>query len=291
MCDPGGTAMNAAGIRFGGRSPQSTTSPSRWAWIAGAALVAVSGQAALAQRQVTAGVPFRGVSDSFFERIGFSANFRAPGFTANLGGFPQAVPQFGGFQPGAGVVGGFAFAGGGGSGRVGFEFSQGSRRSLVSQAGSLTLMDGVPGSLANVTQSPFVISQEPIVPLRPGVPWKQQLGDRIMPYRGTSSASGAAAPPPAADGAGRPATAGDAIAQQAAASGERPIHSLAEIRRQRQAADEAKNEQALAHFQRGQQAERDGKPGVARIHYQIALRQASGDLRRQVQERIAALEP
>ncbi len=284
--------MNAADITVGGRRSPCTAGPSRWVWIATAALVVASGQAALAQRQVTAGVPFRGVSDSFFERIGFSANFRAPGFTANVGGFPQAVPQFGGFQPGAGAVGGFAFRGGGGSGRVGFEFSQGSRRSLVSQAGSLTLMDGVPGSLANVTQSPFVISQEPIVPLRPGVPWKQQLGDRgLVPYRGTSSAASALAPPPAAAGAGRPATAGDAVARQGAASGDRPIRSLAEIRRQRQAAEEAKNEQALAHFQRGQQAERDGKPGVARIHYQMALRQATGDLRRQVQERIAGLEP
>src|SRR5947207_685662 len=114
--------------------------------------------------------PLRGVGDSFFERVGVSADFRGPGFTFSLGGFQQAVPQFGGFQPGAGIVGGFAIGGGKVNGRVGFEFSQGSRASNVSQTGSLTMMDGVPGTLQDVTQSPFVISHEPIVPFRGGVP-------------------------------------------------------------------------------------------------------------------------
>ncbi len=277
--------MNAVGSTINRETPRGAARLAR-SWIGAAIVLATFAQSALAQRQVTAGVPFRGVSDGFFERIGFSASFRAPGFSANLGSFPLAVPQFGGFQPGAGAVGGFAVGGG----RVGFEFSQGSTRSNVSQAGSLTMMDGVPGILANVTQSPFVVSQEPIVPLRPGVPWKQQMERGLVPYRGTSAALQAVPAQPQARGAAGPVTAGDAVAQQAAAQGDRPILSLAEIRRQRQAADEAKNEQALQHFQRGQQAERDGKPGVAKIHYQLALRQASGELRRQVQVRIANLE-
>jgi hypothetical protein len=261
-------------------------------WVGVTALMIAIAQPALAQRQVTAGVPFRGVSDGFFERIGFSANFRAPGFTANLGGFPLAVPPFGGFQPGAGAVGGFGFGGGRVNGRVGFEFSQGSTRSNVSQAGSLTLMDGVPGIFADVTQSPFVISHEPIVPLRPGVPWKLQLENGVVPRR-TSSAD-ADVPGPAraeAKGGAGAASAGDAAAQQAATQAIRPILSVAEIRRQREAGDEAKNAEALEHMQRGEQAERDDKPGVAKIHYQMALRRATGELKRQLQERITNLKP
>jgi hypothetical protein len=244
---------------------------------------------ALAQRQVTTGVPFRGVSDSFFERIGFSASFRGPGFTANLGGFPQAVPQFGGFQPGAGVVGGFGFRAGSTSGNVGFEFSQGSRRSAVSQTGSLTMMDGVPGLFADVTQSPFVISTEPLVPLRPGLPWKQQLENGVVPRRLPSADLDTIAKPAAGDA--DPANAGEAVARQAAAQGNRPIRSVAEIRQRREAADEATSADVLRYVQCAEQAEQDDKPGVAKIYYQMALRRATGELKRQVEERLSKLNP
>jgi hypothetical protein len=248
-----------------------------------------------AQRQVTTQAPLRGVSDSFFERIGFSANIRAPGFNVNVGGFPLAVPQFGGFQPGAGAVGGFAINGGNFNANIGFEFSQGSRRSAVSQTPSTTLMDGQTAIFADVTQSPFVIStpfmvtNTPVVPLRPGVPWKQRLDNGTASVRRTADFDAPPAKPAAAQA--RAAPVADAVAVQAAAQGNRPIVSVAEIRRQRGAAEQGDHDEALLQMQRGEQAERDGKPGVAKIFYQMALRQATGDLKRQLQERITNLKP
>jgi hypothetical protein len=252
---------------------------------------------ALAQRQVTMQTPLRGVSDSFFERIGFSANFRGPGFTANLGGFPLAVPQFGGFQPGAGLVGGFSVNGRRFSADFGFEFSQGSRRTAVSQTPSVTMMDGTTAIFADVTQSPFVIStpfdvsSTPVVPLRAGAPWKQHTQHGGVPLRSVAEDfdAPAAAKPAARRDVGQADDLGNAVAQQVAAQGNRPLRSVAEIRRQREAEEEGNNEEALRQMQQGEQAERDGKPGVAKIFYQMALRHATGDLKRQLQERVANL--
>ena len=197
-------------------------------------------------RQVTTGAPFHSVNDSFFERIGFGGSFRGPGFQVNLGGFPLAVPQFGGFQPGAGATGGFSANGG----NVAFEFSQGSRRSNVMQAPMVTMMDGQEGIFSDVTQSPFVIS---------GLPWKNHPDIRVPFRRPEEPATATPGAPP------EKPTPGEQVARQAAAGGDRPLASVAEIRRQRQAADEAKAEQARTLFARGEQAEKDGKLSVAKI--------------------------
>jgi hypothetical protein len=224
------------------------------------------------------------VGDSFFERIGFGASFRGPGFQVNLGGFPLAVPQFGGFQPGAGATGGFAFNGGNIQGNVAFEFSQGSRRSNVMQAPMVTLMNGQTGVFADITQSPFVISggQQPLLRGHP-LPWKNQWDVRV-PYRRTTEEP-AAAPSEVPAGA----SAGEQVARQAASGSDRPLSSVAEIRRQRQAAEEAKADQAKANFARGEQAEKEGKLSVAKIYYQTAARDAPDELRQQILERLKSL--
>ncbi len=46
---------------------------------------------------------------------------------------------------------------------------------------------------------------------------------------------------------------------------------------------------AQGYFERGQAAEANGKAGVARIYYQMAARQATGELKEQVLSRLAAL--
>lgn len=243
--------------------------------------------AALAQRMITQQVPLRGVSDSFFERNGVAFNLRGPnGFNLNVGGFPQAIPPFGGFQPGAGATGGFRLGGGKFGADVAFEFSQGSRRSMVSQTPIITNMDGQLGIFQDVTQSPFVISTQPIVPLRPGVPWKVHLeqGGSLPPQPNSrSSATKPDRVPPIPQGQ----------AQAASGSGDtrtnRPILSVAEIRRQRQAAGESQSEEALALFQRAEQAASEGKSAVAKITYQMALRRATGELKKTIESRLTSL--
>ena len=78
------------------------------------------------------------------------------------GSFSLAVPQFGGFAPGAGATLGFAIL----SDIEAYFFmeaSQGDRRSNVLQAPKVTLFNGQVAFVADTSQSPFVISVVPVV--------------------------------------------------------------------------------------------------------------------------------
>lgn len=134
--------------------------------------VLLSAVAAHAQQMMTtSGTPFSTANSSFFERMGMNWSFSRPA-SGNMGpvninfgsaGFGNAAPQFGGYAPGAGISGGAGFGLGGGMFNIGGEFSQGSRRSLSSVTPSVTTMNGVPGFVADTSQSPFVISVIPVV--------------------------------------------------------------------------------------------------------------------------------
>ncbi len=89
----------------------------------------------------------------------FSTDLDIP---ARQGSFNLAVPQFGGFDPTAGVQMGFAIL----SDLEAFfliNAAQGDRRSNVLQAPKVTLFNGQLATVADVSQSPFVISVIPVV--------------------------------------------------------------------------------------------------------------------------------
>lgn len=242
-----------------------------------------AGDAVQAQRNgANAGVPFGAGNDAFFERFGVNMQLNGRGFFFNLGGFNNAIPQFGGFQPGAGAAGGFGVGGNGVNGQVGFDFSQGSRRSNVSQSVSGTLMNGQGLVVSDTSQSPFVVNVGPPPLLaRPGgagggLPWKQQLEGHVPKQE--SSATAPSREPRAAAAAPAPHASDD------------PIRSVADIRREREAEHATNNDEARRNFARGQQAEQDGKPGVARIFYRLAAEKAEGELREEVLQRLRALD-
>ena len=248
------------------------------AWLA-------AGGIALAQRQqVGVGAPFNAGNDAFFERFGVQMQLNGRGFFFNLGGFPNAIPQFGGFQPGAGAAGGFGFGGNGLNGQVGFDFSQGSRRSNVSQTVSGTLMNGQGIVVSDTSQSPFVVNVGPPPLLaRPGgasggLPWKQQIEGHV-PRQEPSRSRDAARAESFQDASAPMRPAGDAA-----------LRSVAEIRRERETRQTANNDEARSNFERGQRAEDDGKPGVARIFYRLAAEQAAGELRDEILTRLRGLE-
>jgi general secretion pathway protein D len=89
-------------------------------------------------------------------------------FTSDLdvpfaqGSFPLAVPQFGGFAPGAGATLGFAILSDI-EARFIMEASQGDRRSNIMQAPKVTLFNGQQAFVSDQSQSPFVISVIPVV--------------------------------------------------------------------------------------------------------------------------------
>lgn len=113
-------------------------------------------------QQVTVGAPFNSMSEGFYEHMGTSwgGNFKGVDFSFG-GGASQ--PQFGGYDPTAESRLGFGFGGRGYSGNFSLFGGQGFSRNLVSQTPMVTLPQGVPGYFSDTSQSPFVISQIPIV--------------------------------------------------------------------------------------------------------------------------------
>ena len=119
-------------------------------------------------QQVTVAAPFRGISDGFHEYYGFGFNFRhrwsnGMMFFDSGGNGMNAIPFFGGFDPGSAST--FGLNGGNGNTSWGLNFvaSQGSTRSNVTTTPTLTLQNGGFGFLNNTTQRPFVTGFVPVV--------------------------------------------------------------------------------------------------------------------------------
>jgi len=66
--------------------------------------------------------------------------------------------------------------------------------------------------------------------------------------------------------------------------------SISAIRERQAAEDAALQREALAHLEKAQQLEAAGKTGVAKIYYRMAYNRATGDLKRQIAERVKAME-
>lgn len=124
-----------------------------------------------AAQQVTVQTPFHSVSDSFFERNGVNWGLRFKGGGFMTFGTPNAAaPQFGGYDPSAGLQSGFGFNRGDVRGNLNFGMAQGSRRSFVSQTPVVTTWNGMPAYVSDSSVSPFVISYIPVVGNYPAVP-------------------------------------------------------------------------------------------------------------------------
>jgi hypothetical protein len=261
-----------------------------------------------AQPQVTVRAPAVSVRNSFFEQSGVRWQVNGPGFFARFGG--GAGPPFGNFTPGAGVSGGFGFGGGGFSGNLGFDFSQGASRSIVSTTPMLTGTVGFPMSLQAGVYRPFVTGFVPVVgpgggfgyvsdyygtgygPLPMMVPYRPPVPQTVAGLRarelglGRGNHIGGLAITDSA-----PAVNG-AAPQQAKPRGLiDPVPPTRAEREQRQAAAAAERDaKALGYFERGREAEEAGKASTARIYYQMAARRADGEFRREITERLRALD-
>jgi len=152
----------------------------RWKLIVFAAIVtAAAGSGQAIGQQVSVSAPFRQVNESFFERIGISWGFNAPGvnFAFNSAGLAQ--PPFGGYDPQAGLRTAFLVAWPGGKNAwFNIEASQGFRRSVVTETPIITLWNGQPGFFADSSVTPFVISYIPVVG---GFPSVISLDPRLPP--------------------------------------------------------------------------------------------------------------
>ncbi|MEE8452639.1 MAG: hypothetical protein V3R99_12015 [Thermoguttaceae bacterium] len=122
--------------------------------------VAVSDASA---QQVTVSTPFQSNSDSFFERNGTNWGFNWGNAFFSFGGPNMAIPQFGGFDPSAGISSGIYYQRGNFNGYFNWAAGHGFRQSFVTQVPSVTMMNGQSAQILDQSASPFVMGFIPVV--------------------------------------------------------------------------------------------------------------------------------
>ncbi|MCS7303772.1 MAG: hypothetical protein NZ602_01515 [Thermoguttaceae bacterium] len=145
----------------------------RAGWLAGGVgwFVGWSAAIPLLAQQMTIGTPFRSIQEGFFEHIGVQWALQGRNWSIQFGGADLAQPSIGGFQPGAGIQGGFQFGGPGWTGQLQFSAGQGNTRTVTSATPSVTIMNGATGYVADTSLSPFVIGLIPVVGAGGLSPW------------------------------------------------------------------------------------------------------------------------
>lgn len=295
-------------------------------------LAAASGATA---QQVTVATPSHNLNDGFYERQGIGFGFSIPGggvpngrnsgvfglgangaiqpnVNFNQGGFNNAIPPFGGFDPNATARGGAAVLNKNGNMFFDFEFGQGSTRSNVSETPMLTLTNGVPGNFTSVVQRPFVTSVTPVVnewtgqprhnifvpqyqarqPARrpSGPPAVVDMVNRLRDEGGFTPAKPFADNEPGVAAAEAVLHPADEVAAASASSAGRHAPSIAEIQARQAAEAEQVDREALALYERGLAAEAEGKQSLARNYFRIAAGQADGELKALATEKMRQLQ-
>ena len=118
---------------------------------------------ALSAPQATVRTPLNTVSSGFFEQTGVNWSGNWGGIQFQFGNPGLANPTAGNFVPGTGLSTNFSITGKNFNANFGFSASQGYRQSLVGQTPVVTLTNGLPGFVSDTSQSPFVISEVPVV--------------------------------------------------------------------------------------------------------------------------------
>ncbi len=116
--------------------------------------------------QVTLATPQHSISDSFYDGFGVNFGFRHDTPNSQMffnNGLGQAVPAFGGFDPGAQSTFGLQGRRGNWSWNLGLTGGQGSSRSSVTTTPMLTLPNGGFGFINDTSVRPFVTGVIPVV--------------------------------------------------------------------------------------------------------------------------------
>ncbi len=254
--------------------------------------------------QVTITTPMHSLGHSYFERVGTQWSLRGPGFFARFGAAP-AVPPFGRFQPGAGIQGGVGFQGGPWQGQLHFFAGQGARTSFTTVAPSMTVTQGMPGTMFAGTWSPFVVGVVPVVGRPwPGVPYRTPLQVAAEQLSASSRATGPNAPPLARPAAGPGPRRLLALAQQprrradiapgvpvpdARWENDHPGRSLAALRRRNAAQRHQEHRRARELLRQAQQFQAQGRWKTARAFCRAALPLADPETRQQIRRLLQQL--
>jgi len=295
----------------------------------------------LQDQQVRNEVRFTTLNDSFFERQGVNFGFNLRGAdpaggrgvvglnplgqaTPNgdlqfrQGGAASAIPPFGGHDPAGDATFGFANRGGEGDLLFNFFGSQGSTRSMVTQAPSVVIPNGGRGTISDTSQVPFVTSVIPVVGT-PNLAAITGYGMQLAPTQqsvvaqrlqqlkyerlraAAQQASSAALQTSSngpdvrtaktdADGGDRLLLGGSGGGSGGASSADHGDLSVAEIRRRQEAASATEDAELAAWIERARGAEAAGKANVAKIYYKMAARRAEGEQKQRLIQKVRQLD-
>lgn len=236
--------------------------------------------ALLSAQMVTTQTPLHSNTSSFYEysHVGWSVHNPHYFMHFNGGG---GTPPFGGYQPNAGLSGGFGLN----NTSFDFGFGQGAALNSTSLTPMLTTTNGYPGYLFIGTERPFVTGVVPVVgggvanvpatnfaatgPLASRVATGQLKAEqgRIVIPNGNHDL--------AAD-AGEPKIARDDIP---------PAQRPAQL-----AANAAPQLSAAQYFEKAVAAEKDGRAGVAKIYYQLAATKGDGLVKVQATRKLESMK-
>lgn len=251
----------------------------------------VVGSDCVLAQQVTTQTPLQNNGTRFFEQSNISWGVRNPHyfFSFNGGG---AAPPFGGFQPNAGLNGGFTI----GNAQFNFGFAQGASSTSSTFAPMLTTTSGYPGSLFIGTVRPFVVGAAPVVGaggfgnVAPAGPLAERIATgqlrveegRVVPTATTVARTTTASQP--VDLEKQLAERRTGVTQPAAvvmASGPEPVAAKKTV---------PLDESAAQYLDRGAAAEKEGKHGLAKVFYQLAATKGDGLVRLEAEAKLAAMK-
>ena len=302
-----------------------TTGLAMFAALAAAALVVSTSRPAAAwPPQTTMGSGFQNGGNSFFENVGvgFGFSIPAPGGNINFTNVGGVATPLGLGNNAGGASFGNAVRTPLGTAFFGLSAAQGADSSMVSQSGSVTVINGGTGFISDTSQRPFVTSVIPVVgdndagpgdgvevvssPLSGFSSNPSVLGERVgrlksgdkggprgEPRVAVPNLVGQANAVARAHGPADPASAADPFQRKLAAasanSAGQPAASVNDIRAQLAAEDAAAAAEWQEALDRAQQALDAGKPNVARNYYQQVIRHGSGPLKQQALDGLRAI--
>ena len=224
-------------------------------------------------QMVVTHAPLQHNGASFYEHSHIGWSVHNPHYFMNFNG-GGGVPPFGGYQPNAGLQGGFAT----GNAQFNFGFGQGATTTSSTISPVLTTTNGYPGYLFIGSQRPFVTGIVPVVgggggfasvpPMSPPIgPLALRMATgQLRTEHGRLSA-------PVLDDAGIPPAPKHAAREHLARV---PARDELPPAPRPSAPTTSRDLSAAECLERAIAAEQDGKIGVARIYYQLAA--ARGDV-------------
>lgn len=241
-------------------------------------------------QQVTTQTPLQNNGTRFFEQSNVGWSIRNPHyfFSFNGGG---AAPPFGGFQPNAGVNGGFAI----GNAQFNYGFAQGASTTSSTFAPMLTTTSGYPGSLFIGTVRPFVVGAAPVVGaggfgnVAPAGPLAQRIATgELRVDQGRISPPNVSAP--ATPLAPQPVDIPRQLAERRAAVSQAvPAATTSQPVSNAVPKANGKADSAEEYLARGITAEKNGKPGLAKVYYQLAATKGNGLVQLEAEAKLTAL--